>query len=108
MDSIRSGGAGANGRGMSILSGRDSCGDQDPVGGARGAYLLAFGVAEAGQRLARVVHGGHQEAGVCGPGHQFLWGPGLVAGSAGQGPLRVGVGEPPGPQGQVTGFGGVR
>ena len=75
--------------------------------GARGAYLLALGLAEAGQRLTCVVHGGDQEADVFRPGRQFFRGTGLVGGSAGQGPLRVGVGEPTGPPGQVTRFGGV-
>ena len=88
---------------MSILAGRDRVGTRIRSCRARGAYLLAFGVAEAGQRVARVVHGGHQRGGrLPARGARSSGGPGLVGGSAGQGPFGVGVGQPPGPQGQVS------
>jgi len=49
-----------------------SGGDQKPPGRARGADLLSLGMGEAGQRLARVVGGGHGEREVTRPVHEAV------------------------------------
>ena len=81
-------------------------GDQEPARAGRGSYPLALGVGQAGHGVAGVVGGGQRQRDIAGLRGKVVRGPGLMAGPAGQGPRRVGVGQAAGAQGEIAGLAG--
>ena len=91
---------------MSYSPGSDRVVHQNPASLGCGTNLFLFGAREPGQGRAHLVDGGNHQRHLLWVRSQALWRAGGLRGAGRGRPVRVGVGQPAGPLGQVTGFGG--